>query len=587
MAGISTTLDIARQALLANQYGLSVTGQNIANADNANYSRQILEMDTAGSITVSGLVFGRGVDVTQVKSSVDSSLQRWLNGEQSTQSAYEQMATNLDHIEDIFSLGTDNALDVLFSDFWNSWSALSNLPSGVAERTAVLESGEAIVAQLNSTGENLTALSNTITEKIEVAVDSINEITAGIYELNKSIVAIESRENAIANDMRDERSAMVSQLSELINISTYEQGDGNLLVTTASGSAILVGTGGAKELSSATGQVTWESTGGAVDISDRITGGSIGGWLDIRDEVIGEYRANLDELAEAFIWNVNSQHSQGVGVAYFSDSVTGSYAVDTLTTSQLDTLDFYNNIDLTGDFSIWIADSSAPPTTYTETVLNFSALGITGTSTMADLAAAFNGAVTGVTASVSNGQLVLTPDSADYQFAFGGDASGLAAALGINTLFTGSDIESIDIHGQIYDTDNICAGQLDPATGDVASGDNANAFLLAECGEVTIDIDLWKFERGGTNTSSTITTTTDTYYQNVVSKLGIAASAIARNLETSESLLGELQVRRDSISAVSLDEEMISLVKYQNSYGAASKLFKVADEMLDTLIQIR
>ena len=529
MAGISTTLDIARQALLTNQYGLSVTGQNIANADNANYSRQLMELDTAGSITVAGLVFGRGVEVTQIKGAVDASLQRWLTNEQSTLSSYEQMATNLDHIEDIFSLDTDNALDVLFSDFWNSWSALSNLPSGTAERSAVLESGEAIVAQLNSMGENLTALSNTITEKIEVAVDSINEISAGIYELNKSIVAIESRENAIANDMRDERAAMVTRLSELINITTYEQGDGSLLVTTANGSAILVGTGGAKELSADTGQVTWESTGGSLDISDQVTGGSIGGWLDMRDEVIPEYRANLDELAEAFIWNVNSQHSQGVGMAYFSGPLTGSYAVDTLTTSQLDTLDFYDNVDLAGDFSFWVADSSAPPTTYTETVLNFDALGITGASTMADLAAAWNGAVTGVTASVSNGQLVLTPDSADYQFAFGGDDAGLAAALGINTFFTGTDIETIDIQGQIYDTDTICAGQLDPATGDVAAGDNANALLLAECGEVTVDIDLWKFERGGTNTSSTITTTTDFYYQNVVSKLGIAASAVNRN----------------------------------------------------------
>lgn len=583
MAGINTTLDIAKQALLANQYGLNVTGQNIANADNANYTRQLVELDTAGSITVAGLVFGRGVNVTQIKSAVDSSLQRWMADQQSLLSANGEKATSLDYLEDIFSLNTENALDVLFSDFWNSWSALSNVPSGVAERSAVLESGEAIATQLNAMDDNLTALSNTITKKIEVAADDINEITAGIHELNKSIVAIESRENAIANDIRDERAALVARLSELLNITTYEQGDGSLLVTTANGSAILVGTGGAKELSVDLGRVMWESTGGPVDISDRIKGGSIGGWLDIRDEVIPEYKANLDELVRAFIWNVNSRHCQGVGMSYVESPLTGSSAVDILTTSRLDTLDFYRTMDLTGDFSIWIDDGSGVPA---ETVLNFDSLGITGTSTLGDLVAVFNANVSGVTASEVNGHIVFTP-AAGYQFAFGGDDSGLAAALGVNTFFSGSGIADIGIDPQMYDTDNICAARVDTVTGDVASGDNTNALLLAECGEISVDIELWNFNRGGTNTSSVITTTTDSYYQNVVSALGIVSASVDRNLETSETLMSELQVRRDSISAVSLDEEMISLVKYQNAYGAASKLFKVADEMLDTLIQMR
>jgi flagellar hook-associated protein 1 FlgK len=587
MAGISTTLDIARLALVANQYGLTVTGQNIANADNANYSRQLMELDTAGSVSIHGLVFGRGVEVTQIKGAVDASLQSWMDRQQSILKSYEEMTKSLDYIEDIFSLDTENALDVLFSDFWNSWSALSNIPDGTAERSAVLESGEAIVAQFNSMSDNMNALSATITDKIEVAVDTINKITTGIYELNKSIVAIEAQEAAVANDSRDERAALVAKLSELLNITTYEQGDGSLLVTTANGSAILVGSGGPKELSVDTGQIMWESTGGSVDISDQVTGGSIGGWLNIRDEVIPEYQANLNELVQAFIWNVNTQHAQGVGLSYFSDVVTGSYAVDTTTTNALDTLDFFSDVDLTGDFSIWVADSSGPVTTYTETVLNFAALGITGASTMTDLATAFNGAVTGVTASVTAGRLVLTPDSVDYQFAIGGDDSGMASAIGLNTFFTGGTIDDMGIHEQIYDTDNICAAQVETATGDIAAGDNTNALLMAECGEISVDIILWNFERGGTNTFSTITTSTDSYYRNVVSALGITSAAVDRNRETSESLMSELQTRRDSVSAVSLDEEMINLVKYQNAYGAASKLFKVADEMLDTLIQMR
>jgi flagellar hook-associated protein 1 FlgK len=584
MSGLNATLDIARQAIAANQYGLSVTGQNIANVDNTSYSRQLVELKNSDSVKIGNLVFGSGVKVSQVAGAVDDLLLSWMHDQQATTSAYGEMATNLAYVEELFNLGSNNALDNLFSDFWNSWSELSNTPDGSAERAGVLESGAAIVEQFNDMSESLKSLTTTIDSRIEVAVDSINAINSQIEELNKAITAIEASHGAVANDLRDQRSALVDELSSLLDISTYEQSDSSLLITTARGSAILVGSSGARELSVDGGQVMWESSGGSVDITDMIEGGSIGGWLDVRDEVIPEYEAELDALTEAFVWNVNQQHSQGAGLTYFSGAVTGSYEVDTSTTSQLDTLDLFSHVDLTGDFSIWIDDGSGVPT---ETVLNFNTLGLSGTSTMGDLVSVFNANVSGVTASEVNGQMVLTPASG-YGFAFGGDDSGMAAALGINTFFTGSTAETIGLNSQLDATGNIAAGQLD-AAGMIASGDNSNALLLAECGELSVQIDVYTYDRTTDPpfTTANITTSTDAYYRTMVSNLGIVIDSVDRNLETADSLMNELQDRRDGVSAVSLDEEMINLVKYQNAYNAASKLLKVADEMMDTIMSTR
>ena len=45
--------------------------------------------------------------------------------------------------------------------------------------------------------------------------------------------------------------------------------------------------------------------------------------------------------------------------------------------------------------------------------------------------------------------------------------------------------------------------------------------------------------------------------------------------------------QRNAVSAVSLDEEMIKLMKFQHAFSAASKLLTISDEMLNTLISMR
>ena len=51
-------------------------------------------------------------------------------------------------------------------------------------------------------------------------------------------------------------------------------------------------------------------------------------------------------------------------------------------------------------------------------------------------------------------------------------------------------------------------------------------------------------------------------------------------------MLAQLENRRESISGVSLDEEMIHLIKFQNAYAAAAKMISAADVMLQTVLQM-
>ncbi len=74
------------------------------------------------------------------------------------------------------------------------------------------------------------------------------------------------------------------------------------------------------------------------------------------------------------------------------------------------------------------------------------------------------------------------------------------------------------------------------------------------------------------------------YYAALVGEVGIAGKSVKNAKSFMEDLVNQLKTMRDSISAVSLDEEMANLIKYQQAFAASAKILSVTDEMLDTLL---
>ncbi|MFD1032805.1 flagellar hook-associated protein FlgK [Metaplanococcus flavidus] len=75
-----------------------------------------------------------------------------------------------------------------------------------------------------------------------------------------------------------------------------------------------------------------------------------------------------------------------------------------------------------------------------------------------------------------------------------------------------------------------------------------------------------------------------TAYQELVSVLGVQSQSATRSVANFEATLQATENRRQSVSGVSLDEEMANLVKFQHSYSAAARLISTTDQMLDTII---
>lgn len=81
--------------------------------------------------------------------------------------------------------------------------------------------------------------------------------------------------------------------------------------------------------------------------------------------------------------------------------------------------------------------------------------------------------------------------------------------------------------------------------------------------------------------------TFDDFYSTTVGEVGIMANKANKAYESQDDILKQLNNIRESISGVSLDEETTKMIEYQKSFDASARLIKTADEMLDTVLNLK
>lgn len=76
------------------------------------------------------------------------------------------------------------------------------------------------------------------------------------------------------------------------------------------------------------------------------------------------------------------------------------------------------------------------------------------------------------------------------------------------------------------------------------------------------------------------------YYASLVGRVGFDVKAVDGSIERNTAVTNQLTARREAVSGVSLDEEVINLMKYQFGYNTAGRLAKAANDMLDVLMAL-
>ncbi|ULL19456.1 flagellar hook-associated protein FlgK [Paenibacillus sp. H1-7] len=501
-------LETSKRSLFTQQAALQTTGHNIANANTAGYSRQVVNMNTSRPIEAVGMThsavpgqLGTGVEFGSITRIREGFLDSQFRNENKSYGSWSIRQDTLEKLEKIITEPSETGIRTVIDNFWKSWSELSKNPESTDGRKIVRENALAMADAFNSTSKQLNDLSADLTENINVKVSQINTLTSTISNLNGEIRRIEGLGDD-ANDLRDQRDLLTDELSKVVNIQVRETDQGYDI--TMGGTPLVTG--------DVPATVSSDTLATAFTSGD-LNSGEVYGMIVSRDQYVRNYISELDKMANTL---VNGK----ITVTIPKDSVLPEGTI-------------LNGITYTGA---------------NRTLANDLTVEVDGFNGLHKLGYNFSNTPSGIPFFAGNPGEVIT-----------------AASLKINTA--------------IVDNPNLIATSLrTTGTGldeKVVRGNNTMALMISQVRDTQYNF--------GTATDPQ-KATVDDYFRSVVGQLGVQTKEAQRQTTNQKVLVDQVESRRQSVSGVSLDEEMSNMIKFQHAYNAAARAMTTFDETLDKII---
>jgi len=585
MRGTFLGLEIGRTGLTTAQFGLDVTGHNISNLDTEGYTRQRIvqtaydPFSTIGKFAPVGQgLVGGGTRVKILDQIRSAFLDRRFRDEVSTHAYWETRTQSLSYVESFFdNVNEKTSINYSIAQFFGSMTEVAKDPVSGAPRTLMQTTAMDFVQQLNMIYEGLIDLQKVENRAIETKVNLINDMAEDLRDLNVAIYTFELT-GMIANDLRDKRNLLLDELAKIADIEYKEYPDqfGHSMMEVKLAGSILVDHDRVNELTIAWEQnvlgpdeepvaipiwkswtpddydphnpeknVLSESTISAARFDKFLKSGELKAHIDMRDGFGGTvnnvdkgipyYIDMVNNLARSMMMEINGQHIQG-----WSDHPDGSktgilfFEVQGLTYPDGTEIDF-------NDFVVFY-DDSTPPVPMDKTAAGFD-----------------------------------PADAAFKRFEVPDDVLYLVTAKNLTL--------SKEVEASAY---NIAASSVEigrptnaGTSGDpeqLQRGNNENIKDMYELfrktgitifGDTRITKDIGSFDEFGTTIRFDVGTTL-----NSAKQLG----------ETSRILLLAADNQRTAVAGVSLDEEMVGLVKFNHAYNGAARVITQMDDALDRLI---
>lgn len=614
MASIFNALHIGYSGLNAAQIGIDTTGHNIANAETEGYSRQRVVTAAAKPLSVDPGQRGGGTQITEIVRVFDEFVFGRLSNATQNKENSDILKKNLEELSTYFPEIDDVGIKNDLQNYFDMWQSLANNPSNTALKVALAQQAQTMAQHVQETRAQVAGLQSSLNDQVKVNVDEVNRIAKEISKINIEINKAEAGGVNNANDLRDQRNQLEITLTKLVNakvlvgqVETNNVIDSNIALKQGSytiqiGGFNIVDGGsfhpiGMDSESNPNGynDLYYERQDGVkIPYADRITGGKIGALLELRGSTIGtngefedgflqETINNLDAFAKGLIEATNNVYAQSATTSMVSNPLSFSNNQSLMSTDENFASGTFDIVvyDIDGkavgrrtiniDEGTLIDDSPMTLNSITGQINNSQDDNQDGN--------ALNDIDDMLLATFNTNQKVFQIDlkasllEQGYTFAIEDKGTNFAGVTGLNRFLDGSDAKSIALNRELKEDTSKIKGFKSPA-----NGDNQTALAMVE-----LQFSSVTFGNGFAKTKDTIYG----YFDTLVTKVGTRTNSAILANDSLTAQYNSIKQEYDSVSKVSIDEELANLIRYQTSYGAAAKVITTIDQMMTTLLGIK
>ena len=562
--------DIGLSALRAQQLTLSVQGNNLANSATPGYHRQVVDLASRAPLRSDRFSIGGGVDVAGVRRShataIETSLLR-----NASEAGYSQQTQDIaKQIESLLTPG-DASIHASLSKFFDRMEKVANAPQDRTVRQEFLSSASELVSGFSGLDQNLAALGRDVSLNLNDSVKQVNQHVKDIAQLNSEI--FRARMLGITpNELLDRRDQVASQLSEYMEVDHVTTADGHEETQLAGGT---VGIGVLPKtfrvLRDANG-----TTGIAVNnqpTAISLNSGRLAAMTTALNDTIPEFTSRLRDLASGIVQAVDQQHAQGISDRGPSTLLQGNRSVSDvslpLARSNPEFAVAY------GELSVTVTDTTTGVRRTEKITINPDKDALEDVATKLSTISGVSASVDGISKTlliVANGSYTIdfagrSDDPSDLTINSRPDETGILAALGIGSLFESSDPGTYKVRSEILENPDQLAVSLSGLP-----GDGRNIAAMASLRDLRFDT---LAERTFTEEMADVTAESGLQVQ----------TSDSQNTQL-QAFRQRLEIDRDAVSGVDINEEVLQMMQTQRAYQAAAKLITTADQMLAELFQL-
>ena len=615
-------IELGKRGLVATTQGLQTIGHNLSNASTEGYSRQRVEMHATDPLYEPQLnreetpgQIGQGVDVTRIERLKDMLLEGRIVTEQNVQGYWDSRDKYILMMEQVYNEPTDHSVRALMDQFWGAWQDLSLNPTEMASRRSVLEKGKSLVDGIHDRYQRIKGVRDMVEDDIRGTVTQVNEITRQIALLNGQIVKSQALGDN-PNDLLDRRDLLVGQLSTLVDISIRTNDPAGEFVVTTGGTHLVQGLHHetialqADKANEGYSNLVWDDTRGPV----TLRGGKVASLLQLRDGDARQEIQSLDLLSLNFTDLVNEVHRQGFGLngekgtdffvqRPFITNVAGNY--DSKGTGVPDStwvfrvtgsnaLKAKDQVGLEGVLTLPGADAPVSvayhPTDTIEDIIT--RINLSGSEVVARLNSEGKLSLKATPAAdTRNPDFVIRSLEDSGQFLVG--YSGILKASGPAGAYSWGHADAVQALAQADGSQYAVAPLAHPAgwievnprllqnPGSIAAASGADG-KSDGVGDGTAALAIAQLRT--TPVMVGVTSTFDSYFADRVAGIGLKGEEANRSLDTAKLVMKDLKDLRESISGVNVDEELSTMITYQNGYAAIARFVSTFDQMLNVII---